>query len=188
MGFHFVLFFRVIPLLVAGVVLAIRIYTRGEKNHPAVRRPLHEIRSRREVRQLLCFSSIHREQIHLRISAPRREKGNCLAVRRPHRRRILAALGQLQRFPAAHRRNPDIARVPVRVKIRRRYRVRHPLAVRRNLRLPDAMHPHHVLERDRVLAFLRSRACSGTRRDQAGHRERPHGHSRPARQCALDFR
>src|SRR5262249_41335779 len=77
---HFVLVFLPVALAVAVVVLAIGIYRRSERNRLPGRRPLHQIRSRRQFCEALRFSALQRKQIHLRIAASRRKKSKCPAI------------------------------------------------------------------------------------------------------------
>ena len=60
MRFHLVLFFRFIPCFVARIVFTIRVHPRGERDRFTIRRPFHDVRARRNLRELFRLSSLHR--------------------------------------------------------------------------------------------------------------------------------
>ncbi len=154
--FHFVFFFRVVALFIARVVLAIRIHRRREQQRLPIGRPLHNVYARRNVGPLARLATSQRQHVNLGVAIARRQKRDALPVRRPHRRIVVPALRQHHRCASSGRDHPDVARVAIRVDVRRCHGVHNRFPVWGNLRFADAMHSQQTIHRQR-LARLRRR-------------------------------
>ena len=67
--FHFAVFQLVVPLLVAGVVLAIRIHRRHEHNIFSIRGPDRAVRAGRNIRDLMRLTD-ERARARIKIAHP----------------------------------------------------------------------------------------------------------------------
>src|SRR5207245_2072378 len=92
MGLHFVLFFFDVAFAVAVIVFAVGVHRGSEGDGLSIGRPFHDVGAGRQFRELLCFASLERKQVHLGIAAAGREKGDGFSVGRPNGRGIMAAL------------------------------------------------------------------------------------------------
>ncbi len=140
------------------------IYTRSENHGVAVRRPFRVVRPRRNRRQLLRIRCRARRRIeirqpHLLPALAAREKQNPLPIRRELRSAITGLPdGYLDRLAAFLRRRgnrlqPQLRFFLVWDQIYGGDGVRQPLAVRRNGRLAQPLHLHHVLKSHRPLGL-----------------------------------
>src|ERR1700683_86559 len=116
------------------------------------RRPCKTVPTLHRVRQLRRLAPFAIQNPHLLLALPlvivaaaflaRRDKRQIFSVRTPPRmRRRFIFVRQRNRRPAANRNHPDPPPVLVFLQIRSLHRVRHPLPVRADLRIPHFLNP-----------------------------------------------
>ena len=114
---------RLRALRVAGVVLAVRVDLRRERDPLAVGRPDDVVGAAGEGGEPRGLAARERHRVDRGVAVAARHEGEALAVRRPPRAVVLAAGGDLPRRAAGCRDDPDVADARVPRTIRRRHGV-----------------------------------------------------------------
>jgi hypothetical protein len=120
------------------IVLAgsgVQVDRRGERDGPAVRAPHRPAGAQRQRGELLGFAAAGRQQPDLRRAVGGSQERDPRAVRRPRRRRVGAAPGELLRLAVAGADPPEVAHGAVGVGIHRAQHVHGVASVRCDRRL-----------------------------------------------------
>ena len=140
-----------------GSSVALRINIRGKKNVLAVWRPEFTACFGRNGGQLVLAPpfrhAIELRNPNLRSAFLRRDERKPLAIRRPARAVGILIGDDLALLTSGRRHDPDVRRLGVGRQIHVDHAEDHPLAVRRNLRLADALELHHVFEGEGMLGL-----------------------------------